>query len=155
MGGVVITVERLAAIVIGVLLIVSLNLFLLRTKMGRAIRAVAQDKEAAALQGVGVSRISALTFGIGCGLAATAGALVAPIFVVNPSLGNEVILKAFLVVILGGMGNIPGALLGGLVLGFIEGFGCLFFSVPTVMVLTFVLIIVILIVRPQGLLGHE
>jgi branched-chain amino acid transport system permease protein len=155
MGGVVITVERLAAIVIGVLLVVSLNLFLLRTKMGRAIRAVAQDKEAAALQGVGVSRISALTFGIGCGLAATAGALVAPIFVVNPSLGNEVILKAFLVVILGGMGSIPGALLGGLVLGFIESFGCLFFSVPTVMVLTFVLIIVILIVRPQGLLGHE
>ncbi|HTY25648.1 MAG TPA: branched-chain amino acid ABC transporter permease, partial [Desulfomonilaceae bacterium] len=93
MSGVVITVERLAAILIGVLLIVSLNLFLLRTRIGRAIRAVAQDKEAAALQGVGVSRISALTFGIGCGLAATAGALVAPIFVVNPSLGNEVILK--------------------------------------------------------------
>lgn len=155
MGGVVITFERLAAILIGILLVVLLNFFLLRTKIGRAIRAVAQDKQAAALQGVGVSRISALAFGIGCGLAAAAGALVAPIFVVNPSLGSEVILKAFLVVILGGMGSVPGAMLGGLVLGFIESYGCLFFSVPTVMVLTFVLIIVILIVRPQGLLGHE
>jgi len=155
MGGVVITFERLAAILIGILLVVLLAFFLLRTKIGRAIRAVAQDKQAAALQGVGVSRISALSFGIGCGLAAAAGALVAPIFVVNPSLGGEVILKAFLVVILGGMGSVPGAMLGGLVLGFIESYGCLFFSVPTVMVLTFVLIIVILIVRPQGLLGHE
>jgi branched-chain amino acid transport system permease protein len=155
MGGAVITKERLAAILIGVSLVVILNLFLLRTKTGRAIRAVAQDKEAAALQGVGVSRISALAFGIGCGLAAIAGALVAPIFIINPSLGSEVILKAFLVVILGGMGSVPGAVLGGLVLGFIESFGSLFFTVPTVMVLTFVLIIVILIVRPQGLLGHE
>jgi branched-chain amino acid transport system permease protein len=155
MGGVVITNERLAAILIGVLMIVILNLFLLRTKTGRAIRAVAQDKQAAALQGVGVTRISALAFGIGCGLAAASGALVAPIFVINPSLGSEVILKAFLVVILGGMGSIPGAMLGGLVLGFIESYGCLFFSVPTVMVVTFILIIIILIVRPQGLLGHE
>jgi branched-chain amino acid transport system permease protein len=155
MGGVVITVERLAAILIGVSMVVILSLLLMRTKTGRAIRAVAQDKEAAALQGVDVSRISALSFGIGCGLASVAGALVAPIFVINPSLGSEVILKAFLVVILGGMGSIPGAMLGGLVLGFIESFGCLFFSVPTVMVLTFILMIVILIVRPQGLLGHE
>lgn len=155
MGGAVITKERLAAILIGVLLIVILNLFLLKTKTGRAIRAVAQDKEAAALQGVSVSRISALAFGIGCGLASIAGALVAPIFIVNPSLGSEVILKAFLVVILGGMGSVPGAVLGGLVLGFIESFGSLFFTVPTVMVLTFILIIFILVVRPQGLLGHE
>ncbi len=154
MGGVVITVERLATILIGISLVVLLNLFLLKTKTGMAIRALAQDKEAAALQGVSVDRIGALAFGIGCGLAATAGALVAPIFGVNPSMGSEVILKAFLVVILGGMGSIPGAMLGGLVLGFVESFGCLFFSVPTVMVLTFSIIILILIIRPQGLLGH-
>jgi branched-chain amino acid transport system permease protein len=155
MGGVVITAERLAAIIIGIGLVVVLNIFLLRTKVGQAIRALAQDKEAAALQGVHVSRISALSFGIGCGLAAAAGALMAPIFVINPFLGGEVILKVFLVVILGGMGSIPGAMLGGLVLGFIESFGCLFFNVPTVSVLTFTLIIIILIVRPQGLLGHD
>ena len=154
MGGVVITVERLTTILLGIALVVLLNLFLLKSKTGMAIRAVAQDKQAAALQGVSVDRISAIAFGIGCGLAATAGALVAPIFGVNPSMGSEVILKAFLVVILGGMGSIPGAMLGGLVLGFVESFGCLFFTVPTVMVLTFIIIIFILIVRPQGLLGH-
>ncbi len=154
MGGVVITVERLITILLGIALVVLLNLFLLKSKTGMAIRAVAQDKQAAALQGVSVDRISAVAFGIGCGLAATAGALVAPIFGVNPSMGSEVILKAFLVVILGGMGSIPGAMLGGLVLGFVESFGCLFFTVPTVMVLTFIIIIFILIVRPQGLLGH-
>jgi branched-chain amino acid transport system permease protein len=154
MGGVVITVERLATILIGICLVVILNLFLLKTKTGMAIRAVAQDKEAAALQGISVDRITALAFGIGCGLAATAGALVSPIFGISPSMGSEVILKAFLVVILGGMGSIPGAMLGGLVLGFVESFGCLFFSVPTVMVLTFIIIILILIARPQGLLGH-
>lgn len=154
MGGVVITVERVATILIGIALIGALNLFLLKTKSGMTIRAVAQDKEAAALQGVSVDRITALTFGIGCGLAATAGALVAPIFGVSPSMGGEVILKAFLVVILGGMGSVPGAMLGGLVLGFVESFGCLVFSVPTVMVLTFSIIILILIIKPKGLLGH-
>ena len=154
-GGVVITVERLVAIVMGVALVVVLSLFLKRTKLGKAIRAVAEDKEAAALQGIRVTRISALSFGIGSGLAAAAGAIITPIFIINPSMGGEVILKAFLVVILGGMGSIPGAMIGGLVLGFIESYGCLFFAVPTVSVITFVLIILILIVRPQGLLGHE
>jgi branched-chain amino acid transport system permease protein len=154
MGGVVITKERLATIIVGVCFIILLNLFLLRTKTGQAIRAVAQDKEAAALQGVQVGRISALSFGIGCAIAGTAGALMAPIFSINPFLGGEVILKAFLVVILGGMGSIPGAMLGGLVLGLIESFGSLFFTVPTVSVITFILIIILLIVKPQGLLGH-
>lgn len=155
MGGVIITKERLVTIIIGLGLVILLNLFLLRTRLGTAIRAVAQDKEAAALQGVKVSRISALSFGIGCALAGSAGALMAPIFSVSPFLGGEVILKAFLVVILGGMGSIPGAMLGGLVLGFIESFGSLFFTVPTVSAITFSLIILLLIVRPQGLLGHE
>lgn len=153
-SGVVITVERLSTILIGVALMALLNLFLIKTKTGMSIRAVAQDKQAAALQGVSVDRVTALTFGIGCGLAATSGALVAPIFGVSPNMGSEVILKAFLVVILGGMGSIPGAMLGGLLLGFVESFGCLFFGVPTVMVMTFSIIILILILKPKGLLGH-
>jgi branched-chain amino acid transport system permease protein len=155
MGGVVITKERLVTIIVAIALVALLNLFLLRTRLGSAIRAVAQDKEAAALQGIRVTRISALTFGIGCALAGSAGALMAPIFFVSPFLGGEVILKAFLVVILGGMGSIPGAMLGGLILGFIESFGSLFFTVPTVSAITFVLIIFVLIIKPQGLLGHE
>lgn len=155
MGGVVITKERLATIMTAIVLVLMLNLFLLRTRIGKAIRAVAQDKEAAALQGIQVSHISSLSFGIGCALAGAAGVLMAPIFCVSPFLGGEVILKAFLVIILGGMGSIPGAMLGGLVLGFIESLGSLFFTIPTVSAITFILIIIILIVRPQGLLGHE
>jgi branched-chain amino acid transport system permease protein len=154
-GGMMITWERFAAILIGIGLVLLLNLFLLKTKFGKAIRAVAEDKEAAALQGIQVARISSLSFGIGTGLAAAAGAIIAPIFIVSPSMGGEVILKAFLVVILGGMGSIPGAMLGGLVLGFLESYGGLFFSVPVMSVMTFTLIILILIVRPQGLLGRE
>lgn len=155
MGGVVITKERLVTIIVALGLVALLNFFLLRTRLGSAIRAVAQDKEAAALQGIRVTRISALAFGIGCALAGSAGALMAPIFFISPFLGGEVILKAFLVVILGGMGSIPGALLGGLVLGFIESFGSLFFTVPTVSAITFILIIFVLIIKPQGLLSHE
>jgi len=154
-GGMMITWERFAAILIGIGLVLLLNLFLLKTKFGKAIRAVAEDKEAAALQGIQVARISSLSFGIGTGLAAAAGAIIAPIFIVSPSMGGEVILKAFLVVILGGMGSIPGAMLGGLLLGFLESYGGLFFSVPVMSVMTFTLIILILIVRPQGLLGRE
>ena len=154
-GGMMITWERLAAILIGIGLVLLLNLFLLKTKFGKAIRAVAEDEEAAALQGIQVARISSLSFGIGTGLAAAAGAIIAPIFIVSPSMGGEVILKAFLVVILGGMGSIPGAMLGGLLLGFLESYGGLFFSVPVMSVMTFTLIILILIVRPQGLLGRE
>jgi branched-chain amino acid transport system permease protein len=154
-AGIVISKERLAAIIIGSFLILMLNLFLRRTKAGSAIRAVAQDKEAAAVQGVNVNRISALSFSIGCGLAASTGVLMAPIFIINPFVGSDVILKAFLVVILGGLGSIPGAMLGGLLMGFIESFGCLFFNVPTVNVLSFILILITLIVRPQGLLGRD
>ena len=154
-GGVVISKERLAAIFIGSLLILRLNLFLRRTKAGNAIRAVAQEKEAAAQQGVNVNRIRALSFGNGSGLAASTGVLMAPIFIINPSVGSDVILKAFLVVILGGLGSIPGAMLGGLLLGFIDSFGCLFFNVPSVNVVSFILILIILIVRPQGLLGRD
>lgn len=152
--GTVFTLERMSVIIIGFLSILMLNLFLLRTKIGKAIRAVAQNKEGAALQGIQVNRITALAFGIGCGLAGVAGVLMAPIFGINPFVGNEVILKAFLVVILGGMGSISGALVGGLVLGFIESFCYLFFQVHTVSVITFVIILLILIFRPQGILGR-
>lgn len=152
--GAIFTLERLSVIIIGFIVILMLNLFLLRSKIGKAIRAVAQNKEGAALQGIKVNLITALAFGIGCGLAGVAGVLMAPIFGINPFVGNEVILKAFLVVILGGMGSIPGALMGGLVLGFIESFGYLFFQVHTVSVISFVIILFILIFRPQGILGR-
>ncbi len=153
-AGVTFTSQRIAAISIGAVLILLLNLFLLRTKTGMAIRAVSQEEEGAVLQGVQANRINALSFGIGCSLAGAAGVLMSPIFGINPFSGHGVILKAFLVVILGGMGSIPGALLGGLILGIIESFGNLFFRMPVVSVLTFVIILAILIFKPEGLMGR-
>jgi len=152
--GVVFTTQRLLTVLIGLVLVMGLYLFLMQTKTGKAIRAVAQNKEAATLQGINADRISTLSFAIGCALAGAAGVLMTPTFVINPFIGSEIILKCFVVIILGGMGSIIGPLVGGLFLGFVESFGCLFVTVPSVTLITFVIIILILLLRPQGLLGH-
>src|SRR5207249_3679608 len=99
-----------------------------KTKLGRAMRATFQDRDTAALMGVGIGRIHAATFAFGYGLAAAAGALLGPIFLVYPSMGDLASLKAFSVVILGGLGNLPGATLGGLLLGIAEELGAGYIS---------------------------
>lgn len=152
--GVVFTTQRLLTVLVGVGLVVGLYLFLTKTRTGKAIRAVAQNREAATLQGINAERIGTLSFAIGCALAGAAGVLMTPAFVINPFIGSEIILKCFVVIILGGMGSIMGALAGGLILGFVESFGCLFLTVPSVTLITFVIVILILLLRPQGLLGH-
>ena len=152
--GVVFTIQRLLTVLIGVGLVVSLYLFLMKSKTGKAIRAVAQNREVATLQGIDAGRVSTLSFAIGCALAGAAGVLMTPAFVINPFIGSEIILKCFVVIILGGMGSIMCALAGLLILGFIEGFGCLLFTIPVVTLITFIFIILILLFRPQGLLGH-
>ena len=152
-GGVVITVERFVVIVAAVVFIVLLYAFLQWTAVGRAVRAVAQDADGAALQGVNVELISMLGFAIGCALAGGAGGLLAPIFSVSPTMGALPVVKAFIIVIVGGMGSLPGAVLGGLLLGAVEGVGAIFFSSAAVNLLGFLLVIVVLLVRPRGLLG--
>jgi len=146
--------ERLIVTGTAILLVVALFLFIQFSKEGQAMRAVAQDSEAAALQGINVARISSLAFAVGAALAATAGVLIAPIFFVSPFIGGLPILKAFIIIILGGMGSIPGALLGGLILGLAEGVGSIFLSIPGVNLLGFVIVMVVLVLRPRGLLGH-
>jgi branched-chain amino acid transport system permease protein len=152
-GGVIVSRERLFVILIAVALIVGLYLFLKFTRTGQAMRAVAQDSEAAALQGVNIELTSALGFGIGCALAGAAGALLAPIFAVSPTMGALPVVKAFIIIIVGGMGSLPGAVLGGLLLGAVEGVGTLFMSSATVNILGFLMVIAILLLRPRGLLG--
>src|SRR5947199_10777642 len=117
--GVMISVERLMIIPMAGALVVGLNLFINKTKMGAAMRAIEQDKEAAALQGVNVNVINGLAFAVGFALAAAAGALMAPIFKLDPMMGEQPLLKAFIIIILGGLGSIPGAILGGLMPGLI------------------------------------
>jgi branched-chain amino acid transport system permease protein len=151
--GLVISFERFVVTLSAIGLIVALYLFLRLSRPGRAMRAVAQDADAAALQGVNIEAVSALGFGVGCALAGGAGGLLAPVFAVSPAMGALPVVKAFIIIIVGGMGSLPGAVLGGLLLGGVEGLGALFMGSAAVNVLGFVMVIVVLLVRPRGLVG--
>src|SRR5437899_6381850 len=117
------------------------------------MRAVAQDPEAAALQGVNIDAVSALGFGVGCALAGGAGGLLPPVFAVSPAMGALPVIKAFIIIIVGGMGSLPGAVLGGLLLGGVEGLGALSMGSAAVHILRFLMLIIVLLVRPCGLDG--
>ncbi len=151
--GATLSVERMVVIFSAILLMTALTLFIKFSKTGQAMRAVAQDREAAALQGIGVDSTFMLCMGISSALAGAAGALLAPLFFVNPFLGMHAVLKALVVVVIGGLGSIPGAIAGGLLLGFVESFGNTFLGDITEM-LGFVMVMLVLLFRPQGLCGH-
>jgi branched-chain amino acid transport system permease protein len=150
-----ISAERLAIIPVAVVLVVALYLFINKSKMGTAMRAIEQDKEAAALQGVNVNVVNAVAFAVGFALAAAAGALMAPIFKLDPMMGEQPLLKAFIIIILGGLGSIPGAILGGLILGFIDSIVATAVGVEPAFLLSFVFIILLLLFKPNGLFGYE
>jgi len=152
--GVMISVERLMIIPIAAALVLGLYLFITKTKIGAAMRAIEQDKEAAALQGVNVHVINGLAFAIGFALAAASGALIAPIFKLDPMMGDQPLLKAFIIIILGGLGSIPGAILGGLMLGLIDSTVATALGAEPAFLLSFVFIILLLLFRPAGLFGH-
>ena len=152
--GVMISVERLMIIPIAAALVLGLYLFITKTKIGAAMRAIEQDKEAAALQGVNVHVINGLAFAIGFGLAAASGALIAPIFKLDPMMGDQPLLKAFIIIILGGLGSIPGAILGWLMLGLIDSTVATALGAEPAFLLSFVFIILLLLFRPAGLFGH-
>jgi len=139
---------------VSALLIAGAHLLLARTKLGRAMRATFQDRETAALMGVGVDQIDTATFALGAGLAAAAGALLGPVFLVYPSMGDLASLKAFSVVILGGLGNFAGAALGGLVLGVAEEFGAGYVSSGYRDAAGFAMIVLVLLLRPSGLFAR-
>jgi len=155
LGGAIISNERLLVMAIALAIFVGLLLFIWRHRDGRAMVAISQDTEAALLQGVSQQRIISLSFGLGFGLAAIAGALLAPLYFIDTSMGPPALLKTVIVVILGGIGSVPGTLLGGLLLGFIDVFGQAFLggSLPTLV--AFALVIFIMLIRPRGLLGHD
>jgi branched-chain amino acid transport system permease protein len=152
--GVMLSNERLMIIPIAAALVAGLYLFIKKTKIGSAMRALEQDKEAAALQGVNVNVVNGLAFAIGFALAAAAGALIAPIFKLDPMMGDQPLLKAFIIIILGGLGSIPGAILGGLMLGLIDSTVATALGAEPAFLLSFVFIILLLLFRPAGLFGH-
>ena len=147
--------DRVAAMALALLLTVLLYRLLRDSSIGRAIVAVRMDREAAALMGVDVKHINAVTFAIGAFMAGAAGALLSIIFPISP-LNSQVFLgKAFVVCVLGGLGSVPGAMVGGLVLGIIESFGSYWFGPEHAVTLSFGLLLVLLFVRPSGLLGRR
>jgi branched-chain amino acid transport system permease protein len=144
---------RAFVFVIALFAVIGFMLFMQYTKPGRALRAIAQDKEVTALQGVNINRYAALGFAIGAGLAGLAGALLITIFAVNSGLGTSISIKAFIMVMLGGAGVVSGAIAGAFVLGFAEAFGYAFIPGSMTYLLIFIALIVFLIVRPQGIMG--
>ncbi|MDB5760251.1 MAG: transporter permease [Burkholderia sp.] len=151
MGGVTLPSQRLLIIVAAFALMLALHLFLRKTVTGATIIAMAQNRDGAALVGIDANRVAMMTFAISGVLAAVAATLYAPINLVYPAMGNLVITKAFVIIVLGGMGSVPGAILGGLIIGFAESFGAFYISTDYKDIIAFVLLVVVLSVRPQGL----
>jgi branched-chain amino acid transport system permease protein len=146
--------DRLLVVVLSLAVLVGFYGLIKHTRLGQALRAVAQDGEAAAMQGIPVDRVYGIAFVIGAGLAAIAGGLIAPLFSAHVYMGQVALLKAFIVVILGGLGSIPGALVGGLALGLGESLFSTLFGGLTAEMLGFLMIMAVLLWRPTGLLGR-
>jgi branched-chain amino acid transport system permease protein len=153
--GITMSVQRLLVIGIAFLLIMLVQLFIKKTKVGSTIEAVAQNPEGANLVGINVKWVSSLTFAISTGLAALAACLVAPIFILSPSMGALLGMKAFVIVILGGLGSIPGAIVGGLILGLLEALGGGYISSSYKDVFGFGALVLIMAIKPRGLFGKE
>lgn len=153
--GITMSQQRLLVIGAAVVFIILLQLFIKKTTLGTTIEAVAQDREGASLVGINVNFVSSLTFAIATALASAAASLVAPIFMISPGMGALLVMKAFVIIILGGLGSIPGAIIGGYALGLIESLGGGFISAEYKDVFAFGALILVLAIKPTGLFGKQ
>jgi branched-chain amino acid transport system permease protein len=151
--GIAVPIPLAIAFCLAILITTALYLFLSRTDMGRAIRATSQNPEAAALMGVNVDRIATVTFGLGTALAGAAGVLLAPSLYLYPTVGEILIAKCFVIVVLGGLGSVVGAIAGGVLLGLVESLGAVYVSVAYKDTIGFVMFLLVLLFRPSGLFG--
>ena len=152
-GPVLVSVPRLVAFGVGFAIALALYVFLRTTWLGKAIQATAQHRNAAMLMGVDVGRVYRVTFALGSAGVGIAGALLLPIFPVYPQIGVDMILVAFVIVVLGGLGSVPGAMLGGLIIGVVETASGYVIETTWKQAVYFVLFIAILVLRPAGLFG--
>ena len=150
-----VSVNRVAVFCVALATLAILHLLLTRTYLGKAIRAVAQNPDSCTLVGIPVDRIYALTFGLGTALAAIAGLLGATLFPFNPSFGAAELLKSFVVVVLGGLGSVAGTAVAALILAVVEVFAILFIPAYLTSAVGFVLLVLVLVVRPGGLFGQR
>ena len=153
--GIVMTELRLVIMTCTTVLLAAMWFFVSRTKTGRAIRAVAQNRAAATLMGVNANAVSYVVFGISSALGVAGGALVGAMLALAPGLGESLVIKGFAVLILGGLGSIPGAVVGGLILGVSESLAAGYISSSYKDVIAFAVMIVVLLFRPEGLLGKK
>ncbi|MFM0223004.1 branched-chain amino acid ABC transporter permease [Paraburkholderia dipogonis] len=152
--GAVLTTQRFVLCVIAAVMTGALYWTLASTKLGKALRAVAADREAAMLQGIPYNRLALIGFLLAALMAALAGALIAPVSMVTPTMGTDYLMKSFVAVVMGGLGSLPGAILGALIISIIEAVGGYFFDASTATIAMFVLVIMILVFRPKGLIPH-
>lgn len=151
--GVIISVPRLIILVVATLLAVGLMVWLHRTLFGTAVRAVSQDRSTARLMGINVTRTYMIVFGVSIALAAAAGVLLSPVYTATPSVGFSFILPAFAVVVLGGLGSVPGAYVGGMIVGLVEAFAGYYLDSSLKQAIWFALFFLVLVVKPSGLMG--
>ena len=151
-GGVTFPELRVYVLAIAAALVIGMTWLVQRTWMGMAIRAVAQNRPTAVLMGVDVDRVSMFVFALSSALGVAAGALVGALFAVAPGVSGGLVIKGFAVLILGGLGSIPGAIIGGIVLGVAESFSAAFISSGYKDVISFLLMIAVLLIRPEGLM---
>lgn len=154
MGGIPVSGQRLLGAVAAIAITVVLTLWLRRSNLGRAIRATAQNRDAAAMSGIDVPLVYAVTFGIGCGILGLFGALIAPFMPISPSIGLSFGIKSFIVVVLGGLGSIPGCIVGGIIIGVFEAVASQYVTATSASIGSLGLFILILVFRPQGVLGR-
>jgi branched-chain amino acid transport system permease protein len=152
LGSFSISYQKIAVILFTLVIMITMYFVINHTKVGKAIRAVAQQPDAASLYGISVERLSLIVMGIGCAMAAMAGSIMAPVYPVNPFIGRMPLIMALLAIVIGGLGSLTGAIVGALILGFLHSVIAYYISYLAEVVL-FVLVILILLVKPQGLFG--
>jgi len=153
--GIVIVFQKLMIIFFALALFIGLHYFIQRTKTGKAMRAVSQNKEACRIIGIDVPRISSISFALGAGLSGFGGALVAPVMAIHPVMGILLVLKCFAAVIMGGFGNIKGTIYSAFILAIVESFAVAYVSLQYKDVFAFLVMIIILLLRPAGLFGKK
>jgi len=155
LGTVVVTTQRLIIVAVTVTIIIALHFFIKYTKMGMSMRGVEQDFEGATTVGISINKVASFTFALSAALAGAAGALMGSLYIVQATMGFSPLIKAFTVVVLGGLGNIMGAIVGGLILAAAEIFGGVYISSGYQEAFSFIILIIVLSIKPSGLFGKK
>jgi branched-chain amino acid transport system permease protein len=153
--GVAVPKDRIVALFIAAILSTLLYIFLKKTKYGQAMVASAQNPEAARLRGINPHLMSPLSMAIACGLAAVGGAMAGSILMLTPFMGILPLVKGLIIIVIGGMGSLPGAIIGGILLGLIDGIFPVFFGVVVASIAPLLIVVIVILIKPHGLFGHE